>query len=99
MSNNITEVYTNTPKTQILAENWVNINEESMDEPIFEPRTFELNEADMVYDENSESDSEYDDFESEYEESFNNDNESDIKVEQNKPKNLTPFEEMDVQNI
>ncbi|PKC04709.1 hypothetical protein RhiirA5_421879 [Rhizophagus irregularis] len=90
MSNNITEVYTNTPETQILAENWVNINEESMDEPIFEPRTFELNEADMVYDENSESDSEYDDFESEYEESFNNDNESDIKVEQNKPKNLTP---------
>ncbi|CAB4484919.1 unnamed protein product [Rhizophagus irregularis] len=80
MSNNITEVYTNTPKTQILAENWVNINEESMDEPIFEPRTFELNEADMVYDENSESDSEYDDFESEYEESFNNDNESDIKM-------------------
>ncbi|CAB4476561.1 unnamed protein product [Rhizophagus irregularis] len=96
MSNNITEVYTNTPETQILAENWVNINEESMDEPIFEPRTFELNEADMVYDENSESDSEYDDFESEYEESFNNDNESDIKVEQNKPKNLTPFEEMGV---
>ncbi|GES98715.1 hypothetical protein GLOIN_2v1474502 [Rhizophagus clarus] len=58
MSNNITKIYTNTLKTQILGENWFNINKESIDKPIFEPRTFKLNKADMVCDENSESNSE-----------------------------------------
>ncbi|PKY33084.1 hypothetical protein RhiirB3_451730 [Rhizophagus irregularis] len=80
----------NISETQILGKNWFDINEESADEPIFKLRAFELNEADMIHDENSEYESEYDDFESENEENFNNDYESDIRVEQSKPKNLTP---------
>lgn len=76
MSNNTTEANINISETQILGKNWFDINEESTDEPIFKLRAFELNEADMIHDENSEYESEYDDFESENEENFNNDNES-----------------------
>ncbi|PKK76933.1 hypothetical protein RhiirC2_862259 [Rhizophagus irregularis] len=90
MSNNTTEANINISETQILGKNWFDINEESTDKPIFKLRAFELNEADMIHDENSEYESEYDDFESENEENFNNDYESDIRVEQSKPKNLTP---------
>ncbi|PKY56796.1 hypothetical protein RhiirA4_477347 [Rhizophagus irregularis] len=52
--------------------------------------TFELNKADIIYNENSEYENEYNNFESENKENFNNYNKSNIRVEQSKPKNLIP---------
>lgn len=78
---------------QKIVENWLNISKNDKVETIFELRTFELNETDISYDENYESNnnSDFDEFESEIKENKNNDYESDIIIEQKKSKNLTSY--------
>ncbi|PKY60572.1 hypothetical protein RhiirA4_484427 [Rhizophagus irregularis] len=85
------ELNINTLETQKIVKNWLNISENDKVETVFEPRIFELNETDIGYDENYESnnDSDFDEFESKIRENKNNDYESDIIIEQKKSKNLT----------
>ncbi|PKK61624.1 hypothetical protein RhiirC2_791542 [Rhizophagus irregularis] len=65
------------------------INEINTNRTVFEQQTFEINETDIGFDENFESDSEFDSFESEDEEIPDNNDESDIIIEQKKSNNLT----------
>ncbi|CAB4409047.1 unnamed protein product [Rhizophagus irregularis] len=65
------------------------INEINTNRTVFEQETFEINETDIGFDENFESDSEFDSFESEDEEIPDNNDESDIIIEQKKSNNLT----------
>ncbi|PKB93408.1 hypothetical protein RhiirA5_382840 [Rhizophagus irregularis] len=65
------------------------INEINTNRTVFEQETFEINETDIGFDENFESDSEFDSFESEDEEILDNNDESDIIIEQKKSNNLT----------
>lgn len=86
MLNNVMELNINTLEIQLVIENWFNTNENNKDETVFESETFEFNEVDIRY--KSDSDSDFSKFESENEESKNNE-ESDIIIEQKKTKNLT----------
>ncbi|GBC34864.1 uncharacterized protein OCT59_023271 [Rhizophagus irregularis] len=65
------------------------INEINTNRTVFEQETFKINETDIGFDENFESDSEFDSFESEDEEIPDNNDESDIIIEQKKSNNLT----------
>ncbi|CAG8679575.1 13377_t:CDS:1, partial [Funneliformis mosseae] len=57
----------------------------------FESETFELNEADIIFDDNFKSDSEFDEFESKNEESLDKNDEGDITIEQNNLNNLISY--------
>jgi len=70
-------------------ENLFNINKTNIIDEVFEPEIFELNEADIGFDDSFESD-EFNEFESENEKSLDNNAEDDIIMEQNKTNNLTP---------
>ncbi|PKY34153.1 hypothetical protein RhiirB3_453596 [Rhizophagus irregularis] len=65
------------------------INEINTNRTVFEQETFKINETDIGFDENFKSDSEFDSFESEDEEIPDNNDESDIIIEQKKSNNLT----------
>src|SRR5581483_5623097 len=69
-------------------ENLFDINKTNIIDEVFEPETFEFNEADIGFDDSFESD-EFNEFESENEESLDNNDEDDIIIEQNKTNNLT----------
>jgi hypothetical protein len=88
-SSNAIKLNTNTLETIENEFNIDNINEINTNEPVFEQEIFEINETDIRFDENSESDSEYDSFESEDEEIPDNNDESNIIIEQKKSNNLT----------
>ncbi|GBC13494.2 hypothetical protein GLOIN_2v1777746 [Rhizophagus irregularis DAOM 181602=DAOM 197198] len=77
----------NPSKTQIFINVFFNINENNKVEAVFESSIFELNKADVKYNENfeSNSDSNYDEFESDNEEN-KNDDEIDIFIEQKRLK-------------
>ncbi|PKK59622.1 hypothetical protein RhiirC2_794577 [Rhizophagus irregularis] len=88
MSSNAVKLNINTLET---IENEFNIdfiNEINTNRTVFEQETFEINETDIGFDENFESDSEFDSFESEDEEIPDNNNESDIIIKQKKSNNL-----------
>src|SRR5919205_996656 len=71
---------------QLVIEDWFNITENNENETVFESETFEFNEADIRYE--SDSNSDFSEFESENEENKNNE-ESDFIINQKKTKDLT----------
>lgn len=80
---------TNTLKTIENKFNINDINEINTNQPIFEQEIFEINDMDIRFNENFESDSEFDSLESENKESPNNNDESDIIIDQKKSNYLT----------
>ena len=79
MSYNVMELNENTFEP---VENLFNVNKTNIIDEVFEPETFELNEADIGFNDSFESD-EFNEFESESEseKSLNNNNEDDIFIE------------------
>jgi hypothetical protein len=80
---------TNTLETIENEFNIDDINKINTNQPIFEQEIFEINETDIRFNENFESDSKFDSLESEDEESPDNNDESDIIIDQKKSNHLT----------
>ncbi|RIA92737.1 hypothetical protein C1645_820243 [Glomus cerebriforme] len=88
-NNNAVKLNINTLETIENEFNIDDINEININRTVFEQETFEINETDIGFDENSESNSEFDSFEREDEEILDNNDESNIIIEQKKSNNLT----------
>ncbi|RHZ63303.1 hypothetical protein Glove_330g4 [Diversispora epigaea] len=93
MSSNIVNLNEDSFETQTVDESCINIDENDIDEVVLVSKIFEFNEIEIEYNENLESDSEYN-FESDSsdneKELKNKDDENDIIIEQKLSNNLTP---------